>query len=91
MVNWELLTVAVVLINALVEVIKQIADYKSLQVWYIGSIVVGVLVCVGYNIDLFALVGLQTDIPYLGAVLSGLLLGRGSNFVADLFKKLNGR
>jgi hypothetical protein len=32
--------------------------------------------------------GMQTNIPYVGSILTGILISRGSNYVFDLVKKL---
>ncbi len=52
------------------------------------SILIGVFVAVAYGVDIFALVGLETFIPYLGSVLTGVLISRGSNYVCDLVKSI---
>jgi hypothetical protein len=45
----------------------------------------GVLLAVAYQADLLALVGLISPIsPYVGYVVTGLVIGRGSNFLHDL-------
>lgn len=44
---------------------------------------VAIAVCVAYHADLLALLGLATPYPYVGAVLTGLILGRGSNYLHD--------
>lgn len=47
------------------------------------ALLVGVAVSVLYKIDvLFALFGLQS-IPVVGWIISGLIIGRGSNYVND--------
>ncbi|ABI68436.1 hypothetical protein Swol_1126 [Syntrophomonas wolfei subsp. wolfei str. Goettingen G311] len=40
----------------------------------------------GTGIDLFATVGLPINIPYLGLILTGIIISRGANFIHDLFK-----
>ena len=52
------------------------------------AIGLGILVCVGYSMDLFALFGLASAIPHLGTTLTGILIARGSNYIFDLIKKL---
>ncbi|MEG0803762.1 MAG: hypothetical protein RSF90_02275 [Pygmaiobacter sp.] len=54
------------------------------------SIAIGVFCSVVYQIDLFALLGLSTGIPYVGSVLTGVLVSRGSNYLFDLIKQLGG-
>lgn len=48
------------------------------------ALVIGVAVCVVYKIDIPAMVGLATPFPYASFVLSGIIVGRGSNYVNDL-------
>lgn len=47
------------------------------------SALVGVGLCIAYSADLLAIVGLESQIPYIGAIVTGLLVGRGANFVND--------
>ena len=50
------------------------------------SIGVGLLLAFGFNADMLIALGLPTAVPPIGLVLTGLLLGRGSNFVHDIVK-----
>jgi len=54
----------------------------------IGALAVAVLIAFGAKIDLFILVGVPLSIPYLGYVLTGVLISRGSGFVHDLLTNL---
>lgn len=44
---------------------------------------VGVLLCLAYQADMLSLAGLYTSWPWFGYVITGLLVGRGANFVHD--------
>jgi hypothetical protein len=48
-----------------------------------GAGLVGILLCVIYNVDLLALVGLHSPLPFVGWIITGLIIGRGSNFLND--------
>lgn len=50
------------------------------------AIILGMGVAVAYGVDLFALAGLQSRVPYIGSLLTGILLSRGSNYIFDLMK-----
>jgi len=52
------------------------------------SAVLGVGVCVAYNADMLAILGVVTPLPYVGAVITGLIVGRGSNFLNDFYSKV---
>ena len=53
------------------------------------SIILGMTVAVAYKIDLPAYFNLNSDIPYIGCILTGILISRGSNYVFDLLGKLS--
>jgi len=44
---------------------------------------IAIALCVAYNADLLALLGLTAPYPYVGAIATGLILGRGSNYLHD--------
>ena len=48
-----------------------------------SSAAVGVLLCLAYQVDLLSILGLVSPVPYVGSFLTGLLIGRGANFVHD--------
>ena len=54
----------------------------------VASLIVGEVMAFGYSADLLSLFGLNAVIPYLGIVMSGIVISRGSNYVFDLIKKL---
>jgi len=55
----------------------------------IVGLFVGVVVALNYNLDLFQLAGIEGEFPYVGAVLTGLIVSRGSNLANDLTGRLN--
>lgn len=52
------------------------------------SLVLGILVCIAYKIDIPAMVGLVSVLPIVGYVLSGLVVGRGANYLNDILSLL---
>jgi len=65
---------------------KALADSKGrINPDKIGALAVGILVAFGARMDLFVLVGIPLSIPYLGYILTGVLISRGANFVHDLW------
>ena len=55
---------------------------RDLLLRYVAA-VVGVILCVIYQADLLRIIGLSTSFPLAGEILTGLLVGRGANFVHD--------
>ena len=52
------------------------------------SLALGIIVAVAYKLDLPSYFNLKSDIPYVGCILTGILLSRGSNYIFDLLTKL---
>ena len=52
------------------------------------GISLGILCAIAFDIDLFAYAGMTSSIPFLGDILTGILLSRGSNYAFDLLNKL---
>lgn len=57
-------------------------DWRGMALRWVSALI-GVGLCALYRADLLALLGLQCPLPVAGWVLTGLLIGRGSNFVND--------
>lgn len=52
------------------------------------SLALGIIIAIAYKLDLPKYLGLQSDISYVGSVLTGILISRGSNYLYDLISKL---
>ena len=52
------------------------------------SLIFGIFISVAYKIDLLKLADVESDIPYIGCILTGILFSRGSNYFYDLMSKL---
>jgi hypothetical protein len=48
-----------------------------------ASALLGMLLCYAYDADLLALVGLVSPAPWIGSFITGLLIGRGANWLHD--------
>ena len=51
----------------------------------IGAAIIGLLLAFGARIDFLEMVGIGLVIPYLGYVVTGLLISRGANVVHDIW------
>ena len=58
------------------------ATWRDMVLRYIAALV-GVALCVLYSADLLTMVGLTSPWPWIGPVITGLIIGRGANFVHD--------
>ncbi len=52
------------------------------------SLIFGIFIAVAYKIDLLKLVGMESEIPCVGSILTGILFSRGSNYIYDLISSM---
>lgn len=90
MIDFAQLIVVAILIEAIWENIKMIYDKDKFNISMIGSLVLGIIICVVFKIDIFPIVGLNAAIPFIGSIFTGIIVSRGANFVNDLLKRLKG-
>lgn len=84
------LIIVAILVEAIWENCKMIWQKGKFSVSMIGSLIISIIVCVLTKADIFPIVGLAITVPYVGSVLTGIVVARGANFVSDLFTKLKG-
>lgn len=75
-----------ILIEGMVEYIK-LGIQKNMCIEIIGAMVGGLVVAFGFHLDLFAAVGITTDVPFISTILTGIIISRGSNYAWDLIGK----
>ncbi len=87
------------LIEAVYEALKPVLapaigwlEARAVPADRLAALIISIIVClgIGSQVDLFALLGLTISIPYLGVLLTAIILARGSNFVHDLLGSLDG-
>lgn len=75
--------------------IESFVEYTFAK-WWSGenlryvALAVGVLVAFGFKLDITQLLGLSAVAHWIGYVATGLIIGRGSNFVNDLITRTRG-
>lgn len=76
-----------ILIEAITEyLLPTFPDHLKWTKVYLSALF-AVIVCFFYGADLPAALGLPT-VPYVGPILTGLILGRGANFLNVLYRRL---
>lgn len=81
------------IVEAFVEYAKSIGKGLADGQWktavtQIGSIAIAQVLCFATGLDIFKLVGLEFAWAWLGVVLTGIFISRGSNYAADFVKRL---
>ena len=60
----------------------RVLDWPALALRYV-SVLIGVALCILYRVDLLAYFDLVSPWPITGWIITGILIGRGSNFIHD--------
>jgi hypothetical protein len=76
--------------EALWETLKLFKNPKGLNYDRLGAVVVGIVIAAAGRLDIFSFIGCPLSIKYLGFILTGLLISRGSNFVHDILGTVGG-
>lgn len=53
------------------------------------SLTLGIIIAVAYKFDLPKYLNIESQVPYVGCILTGILISRGSNYVYNTLKALN--
>ena len=81
-----------VIVEALVQyaktVIKMLENkqYKTFGT-QLAAIFIAVFTCFAAGADIFALMGISFSVHWLGTLLTGIVISRGSNYASDLIKR----
>lgn len=90
--NVALIIAVAILIEGLVEYGKSITEMfcggdKKTAITQLVTIAVGIALAFAFNADMFIPLGLTVN-HYIGMVLTGIIMSRGSNYVSDLISKI---
>ena len=77
----EFLKRAFPLLNVINEIIK-----KWVQIFVLMSFALGLLIAYGANLDLFELMNIPFELPYVGMILAATIIGAGSNKAYEILK-----
>ena len=86
--KWYALIFVSIVIEGIITYAKTVVVDKQIQWQVVGSMLLGIGCALAFDVDLFAIAGITAAVPYVGQVLTGVLLSRGSNYVYDLLKQL---
>ncbi len=84
----EAILIMAVLIEAVISYIKTFALDKKICWQVIVSVIFSILICIAYNLDIPAAVGIIGGVKFVGNIITGILVSRGSNYIYDIIKSL---
>ncbi|MCX7903299.1 MAG: hypothetical protein N2486_02200 [Caloramator sp.] len=80
----EKVIVIAILTEAIWETLKMTKKEKYFNVDRIGAILVSVFICIIFDLDIFSMYLGLAKVNYIGNILTGILISRGSNFIHDI-------
>mgnify|MGYP001663011458 CR=1 FL=1 len=91
--NIALILMLAVTVEALIEygksIGKAIADKQAkTAITQLCAVAVSIGLCGLAGADLYAAVGVEFSLPWVGRILTGIFASRGANFVSDLIGRL---
>lgn len=79
----------VIIVEGMITYFKEFFVTGAFAWQMILSLILGIIVAVAYKLDLPKYLNMESHIPYVGSILTGILISRGSNYVYDTLKALN--
>ena len=96
MVELVMVIIVSIICQYTVEQIKKLFRYHKgryfkniINLKILTSIVCSLLMTCAYNIDMLALLGLTTDVPLIGQIITAIIVSAGSTTVHELVGKIN--
>lgn len=73
---------------SLYDIIKSFYSNRKVDINSIATAIIGVILSVLAQLDLFSLVGINFLVPYVGQVLTGFIISKGANYIFDFITKI---
>lgn len=77
------------------DIIKSFYKDNKIDIHAIITAILGIILSLAAGLDAFTLVGINFAVPFIGQILTGLVISKGSNYVYDFITKaislLNGK
>lgn len=70
------------------DIIKGFYKDNKVDINAIITAIIGIILAILAQLDIFCLIGIDFLIPYVGQVLTGLVLSKGSNYIYDFITKI---
>lgn len=70
------------------DIIKGFYKNNKVDINSIVTAVLGIILAILAKLDIFALIGVDFIIPFVGQILTGLVISKGSNYVFDFVTKI---
>lgn len=72
-----------IFVEAMITYFKSIVVYCDLTFSMLFSIIIGIILAISYDIDIPKIFGIESKYRYIGNIITGILISRGSNYIYD--------
>ena len=77
-----------IIIESIITYFKEFFINWNPSIGMIFSIILGIIIAITYELDLPKYINLKSNIPYVGNILTGILISRGSNYIHDILRSI---
>ncbi|MGN1044285.1 MAG: hypothetical protein ACI4PR_05835 [Acutalibacteraceae bacterium] len=78
-----------VIVEGIITYLNQFIIDGNFSLKMLTSIILGVVIAISYDLDIPLHFNLKPKIPFVGNIVTGILISRGSNYIFDLLKNIN--
>ena len=89
--EFSAILIMAVLTEAVITYAKTFVVDRKIKWQMIAAVALSIAVCLAYSLDIPALIGIEGTVPYVGNIITGILVSRGSNYIYDLVGLLKGK
>ena len=82
------LVASAVLVEAVITYINQFFVSGGFSWEILLSICFGIIMAISYNLDLPEYFEMKSKIPYIGCIITGIIISRGSNYLWDILNSV---
>lgn len=86
--NLLIIIVVTIIAESVWEILKMTWQQGKISLDRIGALVTSLILCISVNLDILSLIKINSSIPFLGIILTGILISRGSNFIHDILVRI---
>ena len=78
-----------ILIESIISYFKEFFVDGNFPLSMLLSLVLGITIAIAYEIDLPKSLGINSKLLFIGNILTGIIISRGSNYIYDILKTLS--
>lgn len=86
--NFLQIIIIAILAEAVWENLKMIWQQGKISIDKIGALIVSIVITLSTQLDVFAILNFKISVPFIGSILTGILISRGANFIHDILTKI---